>query len=129
MEERLRSWSPRQPSSAIKRRLFPKLQPERAPHETGLGWVLPIAACAVGALLLLQIAGGERPARGAVPFFAMIGSNTVSKSSSTREIMFASADVNLQWNVWDRATFHWTNEHLWTSSMGSLQLAKTNQFE
>ena len=107
-ERQLRSWLPRQPSAALRRKLFavPKtVSPQAARWYWGA--LAPTMACALLTVLTFnQERDGLRPAPGLSAAF----------SPENGEVM-AVADSQTAQNHWASVTFDWTNRSDFKSSM------------
>jgi hypothetical protein len=119
-ETRLRSWQPRRPSDALKRRIF------AAPRHTArlVMWSLrrltPAAACllvAVAAVHQGRHLAGDTTAPGAG--FGLSGSNQILMA-------WLPANGALEENRVSRVTFGWTNRSGSTSSISSFSPDKVN---
>jgi hypothetical protein len=87
LESRLRSWTPRPPSQRVKQRIFggPPDPVASASIRHHTGWLVPAAACALIALLVLD--GRESYSRrslGSSPVVLMVSSNVDISSSLPR---------------------------------------------
>ena len=125
VEELLRSWKPRTPSDNIRATLFGRSKPAVG-FNRFLPLIAPMTACllAVGALFSTDNNFTSDPKLPVL--FASVSSNAVVSQPPTRDEDAGNVETTLQHNVWDRATFDWTNKHLWTSSIRSLDTSKTN---
>jgi len=115
----LRHWTPRPPSAKIGARLFGR-------EEVVIGrWALPAAACAAAVLIVLSFASDSLKPAG-TGLFATLNPGPVANLSSNADFTMTKLDRNLEWNVWIKATFDWTNRGVSPSSIGSFQVARTN---
>jgi hypothetical protein len=104
------------------------------PRVKMLQWFLP--ACAGAFTLMLSLhhhneMNGQFLRTNAAPSMAMVwyGEGLFSPSTGTWSRSTApgsTRDLNLEWNLFSKATFEWTNQHQITSSMGSLSGSRTN---
>lgn len=126
LEAQLQSWTPRRPSEKVREQLFPARD-----REVPVAWpklwrvVTPAFACFL-ALFAIDPAGFRAGTGQSIPAFAPISSNTVDGSLSLGDFFTLKQERNLEWNIWTKATFEWTNRQVSSSSNGSLQLAETN---
>jgi hypothetical protein len=109
LENRLRSWRPRQPSARLERRLFAAPPNPLAKITWLLGSLVPATAC-----LLLTLAVFNSPNSGGSlrhePLFAMILSNQ-------NYAAYASDNFHESQNNLSAITFEWTNHSVLPSSM------------
>jgi len=96
-------------------------------------WMVP--GCVALFTLMLSIQHTSRLSNGflstnTVPSLAMVwyGDSLFSSSANwSRGAQPSSArDLNMEWNVFSKTTFEWTNAAGIPSSMGSLSVIKTN---
>jgi hypothetical protein len=135
----LGSWIPRRPSAELKHKIFvqpeePKPIRQRAPRPvTTWSWLAPAAACCL-TLFTLFGANNFRTGDGAIrenhAIFAVAMSSltTSNPTANLRSNWFglSASDENLEWNIWSKTSFDWTNEGQFLSTNHSLQLARTN---
>ena len=137
LEKQLSSWKPRPASPRLARRLFP----HRAPAVPGAArwpiswnWLGPVAACFVTVLAIsrdLQPHAAPWGAPDSNAVFATVSLSSMAASNlesqlGEKRLALTKIDLNLEWNVWSRATFESTNQSRSNSSMGSLFVGRTN---
>ncbi len=139
LETQLQSWTPRRPSPKLKQAIFasapaPAPERERHPRVPAFAWLAPVAACCLTVVTLFsantnlrfhQSDGRENHAVFTVAMSSLTGS-TPTSTLPTKWLGLTATDENLEWNVWSRASFDWTNEGQFLSTNRSLQLARTN---
>lgn len=136
LEKQLSSWKPRPASDKIERRLFPNGAGAGRPSRALLSWnwLGPVAACFVTLLAVsreLQPRPGAWGSPGADRVFATVSLSSMAASNveshlGENQLSLTKLDLNLEWNVWSRATFESTNQARSSSSMDSLTVARTN---
>ncbi|MGH7950372.1 MAG: hypothetical protein ACREFE_00400 [Limisphaerales bacterium] len=116
----MRSWQPRRPSAALKRRLF-SAPANAAPELTRFfGWLAPVAACALLTLSMLNSGNGiSENLSNHEPMTAMILSNQ-------NYAAYASENFRPRQNNLSSVTFDWTNHGGLPSSMASFSRGKMN---
>lgn len=141
LETQLQSWTPRRPSPELKDKIFAAEQEEprrevrsRQCGAPAFSWLAPAVACCLTLFSLvgannLRFGGGDR--RESQVIYSMeMNSLTPSNPATTfpakKWFGLSATDENLEWNVWSKASFDWTNEGQFLSTNRSLQLARTN---
>ncbi len=140
LEKHLRSWIPRAPSEKIRRQIFSPatMPPEFSPRDfhfacaslvrAHLRWFAPTA---FSILILLFVVSGPskffpRPHSFLVASAQPASTNAEKSFWATSTFAFQKNDLNLEWNIWSKATFEWTNRAFSPSSRDSLSFVKTN---
>ena len=102
LENRLRSWTPRHPSPAIKRRLFPASVAAKVemPDPIGWRWLAPAMALCILALIVLARTAQSGLGESASPRLSLAMSNL----DFATYYAAAQNDHNIV-----RTTFEWTN--------------------
>ncbi|MGA3181598.1 MAG: hypothetical protein ABSF38_14750 [Verrucomicrobiota bacterium] len=102
----IHSWTPREPSERIARRLFGKAEAAagKSRRRELWGWLTPAAAC--GLTMLLAVGGMNRRAeslevKGDPTFFAAVMLNP-AWSNTQQMVRLSQMDENVQWNVWPK---------------------------
>lgn len=109
LETRLHSWRPRRPSSGLKRRLFGSSANVLSGATKFLGWLAPVAACALLTLQVFNSGNYNNPSR-PMPAMAMVLSNQ-------NYAAYAPDNFREAQNGLSSITFEWTNRSGSTSSI------------
>ena len=137
LENRLRSWTPRRPSAEIGKQLFatPALPAQARWRQGWWNWLAPLAAGGAALVIFWTASGGGAgqggDKYGSTSFAAVVLSNLSSSSgdrstSARPNFVLSKANLNLENNICEKATFDWTNRSQSPLSIPSLPSAKTN---
>jgi hypothetical protein len=88
-------------------------------------WLAPAVACCLTLVTLfgsMASSWNHSGAREARAVYMVSMPSTAGKAAYG----VSATDENLEWNVWPRASFDWTNEGQFLSTNRSLQVARTN---
>lgn len=130
LENLLRSWTLRCPSTNLRERLFAGNISGTPQRETRISsnwnWLGPATVCAFTMLVILGNHSHSQTQLGDTNLF--FASMTISPSNSENSSVFALTkhDLNLEQNVWREATFESTNHGQSPSSKRSLPVRQTN---
>jgi sugar/nucleoside kinase (ribokinase family) len=108
LETRLRSWTPRLPSAAIKARIFANeagrdVPIALPPRNSMPAWQWLAPSMAVFVIAMMSWNDGAHP--------SFISSTESLGASAWRDPQLAAySSAQIENNVWPVATFHWTNE-------------------
>jgi hypothetical protein len=105
LEKHLRSWTPRQPSAALKARVFNlSILPEKVDVEPGVpAWQWLAPAMAVFVVAMMSWTDGARSS-------FISGDLKAGSALSNPELATYYSPTHIEHNAWPRATFDWTNE-------------------
>ena len=136
LEKQLRSWTPRAPSDKIARQLFPERNgfSRFSFWPQSWNWVAPVMACFVTMLVSsrgVDSRGNFFVEPGSNAVFATVALSSLATSnlemrSEGKPLTLTKVDLNLEWNVWSKASFESTNRSQSPSSIGSLPFEGTN---
>lgn len=117
-EQRLQSWSPRQPSERVARELFETGTAKRrsrsgAPYRFELwNWLTPVAACCLTVIVLCSNSSrraSQSESRDNATYFATLMLNAAASNTASQTFALRKGDENIEWNVWPHATLRTTN--------------------
>jgi hypothetical protein len=128
LEEQLQSWTLRQPSADLKGCIFGQgATKESTPREWLFPWLGPVTACCLAWMAFIYV-NSSRPfapeMRNVPLLFAFASSNATGTVWLKQDFAAGNLNENIQWNVWSKTTFEWTNQGVSSSSNGSLGLVR-----
>ena len=122
----LRSWTPRPPSKALKRKLFPNPVPAKADAAADLivtwRWLTPVLGC----LLILAGVFNSRDRESATLTAADTNNLLAVLTTQRTYAAYVTAGFHSRQNAVGSDTFEWTNSQGLPSSVGSFSPFNTN---
>lgn len=127
METRVRSWTARQPSPKLARKLFgagPQNNSAEALHQSA--WALVAAAACLVLMTWVQLSHFSLGRRMVMPSPGLtLMEPGILAAMALGQENFAS--INLEQNILQRLTVDWTNDALSFTAPGPLEVALTNR--